>query len=36
MQDRSGAVDIRWLLTILAVAVLALGAGFAIGLWLGS
>jgi hypothetical protein len=34
--NRVGAIDVRWLLTLLAVSVLALGAGFAVGLWLGS
>lgn len=32
----AGAIDVRWLLTLLAVSVVALGAGFALGLWLGS
>jgi hypothetical protein len=34
--SRLGAIDVRWLLTLLAVSVIALGAGFAVGLWLGS
>lgn len=32
---RSGAIDVRWLLTILIVSLLALAAGVALGLWLG-
>lgn len=34
--NRTGAIDVRWLLTLLAVSAVALGAGFALGLWLGS
>jgi hypothetical protein len=34
--NRAGAIDFRWLLTLLAVSAIALGAGFAVGLWLGS
>jgi hypothetical protein len=31
----AGAIDVRWLLTILIVSIVALGAGIAVGLWLG-
>lgn len=31
-----GAVELRWLLTLLAVCVTALGGGFLLGFWLGS
>jgi hypothetical protein len=34
--NRAGAIDVRWLLTLVAISVIALGAGFAVGLWLGS
>ena len=34
--NERGALDVRWLLTLLVVAVVALGAGLAVGLWLGS
>jgi uncharacterized membrane protein YtjA (UPF0391 family) len=29
-------VDVRWLLTLLAVSLVAAAAGFGVGLWLGS
>jgi hypothetical protein len=29
-------IDVRWLLLVLLVSALALGAGFAVGVWLGS
>ena len=29
-------IDVRWLLTVLAVALGAGGAGFLVGMWLGS
>jgi hypothetical protein len=35
MNER-GVVEMRWLLTLLAVCVAALGAGFLVGFWLGS
>ena len=35
-EDRSGAVDVRWILTILVISLAALAAGAALGLWLGS
>ncbi len=31
----AGAIDVRWILTILIVSILALAAGIAVGLWLG-
>jgi hypothetical protein len=31
-----GAVEMRWLLTLLGVCIAALGAGFLVGFWLGS
>ena len=33
---RSGGIDVRWILTILVVSLVALAAGVALGLWLGS
>lgn len=35
MLDRTGFIDYRWLLLVLVVAVVAAGAGFAVGQWLG-
>jgi hypothetical protein len=34
--DERGAVELRWLLTMIAVCVAALGAGFLVGFLLGS
>jgi hypothetical protein len=34
--DRHGAVEMRWLLTLVAVCVAALGVGFLVGFWMGS
>lgn len=34
--DERGAVEIRWLLTLLVVCVAAVGGGFLLGFWLGS
>ena len=36
LRNREGALDVRWLLTILIISLIALGAGIALGLWLGS
>lgn len=36
MSDRAGALNTRWLLMVLIVSLLALGAGFLTGVWLGS
>lgn len=35
MSDRAGIINFRLLLMVVLVAVLATGAGFAVGLWLG-
>lgn len=35
MPNREGAVDFRFLLLVLLVVVLATGAGFLVGHWLG-
>lgn len=34
--NERGAIDFRWLLLVLAVAVGSAGAGFLVGMWLGS
>lgn len=36
LRNREGAIDVRWLLTILIISLFALGAGIVLGLWLGS
>jgi hypothetical protein len=36
LQKIKDAIDVRWLLMVLSIAVLAGGAGFAVGAWLGS
>jgi hypothetical protein len=36
MPNQSGAINFRLLLLVLLVAVAASGAGFLVGLWLGS
>ncbi len=34
--DSGGAVQLRWLLTLLLICLGALGAGLLVGFWLGS
>jgi hypothetical protein len=36
LRDRGGAIDVRWILTVLVISLAALAAGAALGLWLGS
>lgn len=36
MADQTGGVDVRWLLTVVAVALAAAAAGFLLGFWVGS
>lgn len=36
MDNPLGAIDVRWLLTVLVVCIAAGGAGFLVGMWLGS
>lgn len=33
---KAGAIDFRWLLTLLVISLIALAVGVALGLWLGS
>lgn len=35
-ETKKPVVDVRWWTTVAVVSLLALGAGFALGLWLGS
>lgn len=36
LEDVRGAIDYKWLLLVLAVSVGSAGAGFLVGMWLGS
>lgn len=36
MTEKPRSFDFRWVGTVVAVGLLAAGAGFAVGLWLGS